>query len=278
MIKLSHCRNCFAVVVLASASTVSAQDVPSAEPAPIVDPTPVNRAPLRPSEEPVPTEVPVPTATAPAQDLVPIQDPVATPVPGVVAPSTPAIAPSTRVMAPSTRVQGRKLDLSENEYDLSSLPQITEGRYNLPKLAAPSIATDNIGNGRTPERFFSDEPERPLPETASERGDSWNWTVCEWAAPNTFSFPRYFEDRMLERHGHRRFGICQPAVSGARFFGSLTMLPYLIATRPGNEPEYTLGYYRAGSNVPGFFQRPPFDRDALIIHSATTAGVMMVFP
>ncbi|MEM1069478.1 MAG: hypothetical protein AAGI63_11320 [Planctomycetota bacterium] len=199
----------------------------------------------------------------PPQEPLPTEDPLATPL----------VSPS-----PLGSQDRPLIGIDEVTYDLSSLPQIKGGRYQLPRLEAPTTSTKEVGNGRTPERFASQEPERALPETASQRVDDWNWTVCEWSAANTYSFPRYYEDRMLERHGHRRWGLAQPAVSGARFFGSTLMLPYLMAVRPGNEPEYTIGYYRPGSPVPGFFQRPPLDRDGVIVQSLTASGVMLIFP
>jgi len=164
--------------------------------------------------------------------------------------------------------------------DIGIVPQIADGRFVLPELAAPSISTDNVGNGRTPDGIRDEDfAMHPLPETADERMMGWNWSVCQWAAPNTFSNPRYFEDRMLERHGHRRFSCyLQPFASGARFVSDTLLLPYEMAIRPGCDCEYTLGYYRPGSQVPGFFQRPPYDRDAVIIQSAYTAGAMIILP
>ena len=123
-----------------------------------------------------------------------------------------------------------------------------------------------------------------MPESGNERADVWNWTICSWAAANTFSNPRYFEDRMLERHGHQRlanhrFGKhLQPVASGARFFATVPMLPYLMTVRDPCDCEYTLGYYHAGSRTPGLLQRPPLDRRALIMESAVVAGVMVAFP
>lgn len=165
-------------------------------------------------------------------------------------------------------------------YDIAMVPKIADGRFLLPELAAPSTSTDDVGNGRTPDGIRDDDfAVHPLPETGDERLQGWNWTVCQWAAPNTFSNPRYYEDRMLERHGHQRFGCyLQPFASGVRFISDTLLLPYEMAIRPGCDCEYTLGYYRPGTQVPGFFQRPPYDRDALIIQSAYTAGAMIILP
>jgi hypothetical protein len=160
------------------------------------------------------------------------------------------------------------------------IPTVQDGHFSLPSLLPPSLSTENIGNGRTPDDFRGqeDSPLEPLPESGSQRGQVWNWSICNWAAANTFSNPRYFEDRMLERHGHKRCGHLQPLVSGARFFATVPMLPYLMTIREPCDCEYTLGYYRPGSAVPAMLQRPPYERHALIIESAAVAGAMIAFP
>ena len=83
---------------------------------------------------------------------------------------------------------------------------------------------------------------------------------------------------MLERHGHERCGHLQPLASGARFFATVPMLPYLMTVREPCDCEYTLGYYRPGSSVPAMLQRPPYERHALIIESAAVAGAIIAFP
>ena len=80
------------------------------------------------------------------------------------------------------------------------LPEVVESRFDLPNLAAASTNTEDIGNGRIPDGFreVADRPVEALPESGSERLEPWNWTVASWEAPNTFSYPLYFEDRMLD--------------------------------------------------------------------------------
>ena len=144
---------------------------------------------------------------------------------------------------------------------------------------APSIATDKIGNGRTPEGFRGGEPPlaQQLPESAPHRFDP-NWTIASWAAANTFSNPLYFQDRMLERHGHERFPKLQPMISGARFFGTVAALPYLMTLSNPCDCEYTLGYFRSGSAAPGLKQCPPWSRRAALVQLAAIAGVIIAFP
>src|SRR5262249_35980113 len=54
-----------------------------------------------------------------------------------------------------------------------------------------------------------------------------------WQASAFCHGPLYFEEVNLERYGYS-FGVLQPAVSGAHFFGTLPLLPYKMAVdRPG---------------------------------------------
>ncbi|MDV6033695.1 MAG: hypothetical protein F9B45_27100 [Phycisphaera sp. RhM] len=152
--------------------------------------------------------------------------------------------------------------------------QIADGKLVLPPIAALTTDTSEIGNGEVPLGFRQGEtvPLIPLPESGIDRGLPWQWTARHWAAPNTFSHPLYFEDRMLERHGHQRYPCLQPLVSGGRFLAQAVSLPYLTAITPPSECQYSLGYYRAGSCVPALKQRPPYQRKA-VVSQATAVGV-----
>ncbi len=164
--------------------------------------------------------------------------------------------------------------------ETSLFPEVVGGQFRLPALTALTTATAQIGNGRTPDSFRGDQPTNviPLPESASERGQPWDWTMAQWAAANTFSYPLYFEDRMLERHGQRRLGKLQPAASMARFLSTFPMLPYLTAVNAPCECEYTLGYYRSGSCAPVMMQRPPWERRAVINEVLWMSGGIAILP
>jgi hypothetical protein len=159
-------------------------------------------------------------------------------------------------------------------------PLVVSGSFELPDLGALSTSTDIVKDGRIPVELRGDEesPTVVLPEDGIQRGSDWQWSVSNWAAADTFSHPRYFEDRMLERHGHQRFPRLQPFVSGARFFTTVPALPYLMAVRPACDYEYSLGYYRSGSRTPGFLQRPPLDRRGVISEAAWVSGAILAFP
>jgi hypothetical protein len=98
-----------------------------------------------------------------------------------------------------------------------------------------------------------------------------------WIAPEMCHRPLYFEEINLERHG-LSFGIAQPAVSSAQFFGRTLALPYLIAAQPPRECVYTLGHDRPGTCVPYTLYIPPWDWKAVTTESAVVAGAILLFP
>ncbi len=159
------------------------------------------------------------------------------------------------------------------------IARVQNGRFVLPAIAGPSMDMKSIGNGRVPEGFRSGDPgpTRLLPETSEFRGTEY-WTMSYWAAANTDSNPRYFEDRMLERHGHERFPKLTPLIAGARFFTTVPMLPYLMTVSNPCQPESTLGYFRSGSAAPGLRQRPPYSTKASLVEAGVVAGVIVAFP
>jgi hypothetical protein len=158
------------------------------------------------------------------------------------------------------------------------IPQAVNGSFLLPALDAPSTTVDAGERGQVPKDFRDDQtvPVIPLPESGTQREAPWNWTVLNWEAPNTFSNPRYFEDRMLERHGHQRCGHLQPLASGTRFFLTIPMMPYLMTVSEPCECEYTLGYFRPGSRAPALFQRPPYERRALVMEGLAASGLVLL--
>lgn len=160
------------------------------------------------------------------------------------------------------------------------LPQLSGAELALPPIMAATTDLRAIGNGSTPKEFRRDDatPLTDIPESGAGRDPAWVATTYQFAAANTFSHPRYFEDRMLERHGHERHPHLTPLISGARFFATVPMLPYLMTVRPPCECEYQLGYFRPGDCVYPYIQRPPYQRDAVINQAAATAGASIAFP
>ena len=184
--------------------------------------------------------------------------------------------------APETGVNGllTQQEIDQQEIRSNFVPEAIDGRFVLPKLDAPSTTVESTPGRRTPQDYREEQVAQvmPLPEVATQRGIPWNWTVVNWAAADTFSNPRYFEDRMLERHGQECRWHLQPLASGSRFFLTVPMLPYLMTVSNPCECEYTLGYYRSGSCSPALKQRPPYERNAMIVEGLVASGLIIGFP
>lgn len=150
----------------------------------------------------------------------------------------------------------------------------------IPALIAPTTDVSQIGNRNLPKDFGGENltARIPLPEGFADREPEWALTAYFWQAPNTFSHPLYFEEVMLERHGHERYRALQPMISGAKFFATLPMLPYLMTVQPACDFDYHLGYFRPGSCAPPLLQRPPYERRAAINQAAATAGAFLAIP
>lgn len=161
------------------------------------------------------------------------------------------------------------------------LPTIVEGgRLTLPPITTATTATSEIGNGSLPKSYTGAEgtAEEVLREQINQRDAAWAISQYQFAAANTFSHPLYFEDVMLERHGHERFPKLTPMISGARFFATVPMLPYLMTVRPACDCEYKMGHFRVGDCVYPYIQRPPYERNAVIVEAAAIAGASIALP
>ncbi|MDA9778850.1 hypothetical protein N9D38_10440 [Rubripirellula sp.] len=160
------------------------------------------------------------------------------------------------------------------------IPQAVNGSFKLPELQAPSTVQDLDRLTQVPKDFRNEQtvPSVVLPESGVERDPNWDLTTIHWEAANTFSSPRYFEDRMLERHGREPLGKLQPLASGARFFTTIPLLPYLMTVSEPQEKEYSLGYYRSGDSVPALRQRPPYERKAVVAETAAVSGLFLLVP
>lgn len=182
------------------------------------------------------------------------------------------------LLPPSTRENNGVRSVGD-QFEMA-LPEVVDGRFVMPPLWVATLDTRTVGNGRRPDSFrsASQTPRMPLPESAFDRSIVWNPVHRTWVASGNYSHPLYFEDRMLERHGHVRWGCLQPLASGARFFSSIALLPYLASIEHPCECRYSMGYLRTGSCTPAFVQRPPWDREAFVAQSISTAGGLWIFP
>ena len=160
------------------------------------------------------------------------------------------------------------------------LPRIVDGQFVMPAMITATTDTEQIGNGRRPDTFRkpSQTPRMPLPESSLQRSIVWSPMLRTWAASGNFSHPLYFEDRMLERHGHVRWGYLQPIVSGGRFVANSLLLPYYTSIQHPCDCQYAVGYFRAGSPAPALFQRPPWDRRAIVSQSIASVAGLWILP
>ena len=98
-----------------------------------------------------------------------------------------------------------------------------------------------------------------------------------WQPTELWYRPLYFEDANLERYGYR-YGVAQPAVSAAHFFGRVPFIPYLRGAQPARGEVAALGPRRPGSPdmVPTRASFVPSPRGALYQAGATVGGAFIV--
>lgn len=118
-----------------------------------------------------------------------------------------------------------------------------------------------------------DQPVVPL-----DLSRDWNYSQFSWVAPGLGHRPLYFEDAPLERYGQTIHPTLQPVFSAARFFFSVSALPYKMTLDPPNKFQYTLGYYRPGSHAPYLRQRLPWDTRAALVEAGVIAGLILLIP
>jgi hypothetical protein len=75
----------------------------------------------------------------------------------------------------------------------------------------------------------------------------------EWhPSPEGLTFchqPLYFEEVNLERYG-RSWGVLQPAVSVAKFYGRIPALPYMVFAQPARRCTYHAHWSLPGYRIP----------------------------
>ena len=99
-----------------------------------------------------------------------------------------------------------------------------------------------------------------------------------WRPANICHLPLYFEDAMLERHGHVRWGCAQPLASGVKFLSTLPLLPYITTLHPKCEPRYTLGHFRPGSCAPALKDHLPWDQRAAVVETVSLGAFFWAAP
>jgi hypothetical protein len=260
-------------------------------------PRPWDISPPGPSLESPPTESPwVESSPADAEEAHPAPTPTeadaagsqwpgsvetATEVLQDVAPPPPGSETQGPGAGPEGAVQGPGGMMADDPY-----------ASELRRLLRPITQVDTTVSG-APGQFHPDVPdkdERPRLPRAAElfaqdapqvhgagRTRPWPELLALWEAPGLAHHPLYFEEVNLERYGYS-FGLAQPVVSAAHFFGRIPALPYLATVDPPHRCVYTLGHYRPGSCAPLAWNLVPFDPLAAAVQGGVVTGLVYLIP
>lgn len=168
------------------------------------------------------------------------------------------------------------------EAKLEETPSIPRSKEPLrvKSLQTPNTSIAGIGTGTTPEDATEGRLPSPMPlPFGPDREAGWSVKIKHWVAPAYCHQPTYYEDVMLEHHGHERCPPMQPLLSGARFYTGVFFTPYLAYMRPPLKDIPNTGNYRPGSCAPALRQRAPYDSGAIKFQAAATAtGVLALQP
>ncbi|MCC6510242.1 MAG: hypothetical protein IT423_14150 [Pirellulaceae bacterium] len=153
-------------------------------------------------------------------------------------------------------------------------PQLPIGRINIGVQAKPFK-----GNGDKP-KDQSQAALGDLPSVTAASAEQWPWTMGTNARPTAADVmyrPLYFEEVNLERYGRSR-GPLQPAVSAARFFGTIPALPYAMTVRHPGQVNYWRWPYPSGWMAPRVRELPPLEPGAAIVEASAVTGMFFLVP
>lgn len=180
---------------------------------------------------------------------------------------------------------GSKEDADRGDADSGEATQSDERRRQLNpdqgrplsvEVVAINVGKVDVGTGVLPEGANRTTATTSYLPTGVERGAMF--TCVHWQASLVCHFPLYFEDAMLERHGHVRWGHLQSLASGVKFYSTIPMMPYLRTLRPKHECVYQVGHYRAGSCAPVLKDHIPYDKHAAVVEGLSLAGFFWAMP
>jgi hypothetical protein len=154
--------------------------------------------------------------------------------------------------------------------------EIAKVPITLAPLVTPNTIVAGIGTGALPEDMVAGRLPNPIGlPTGTTRSNPHLSETKAWVPGGFCHQPLYWENPMLERHGHQTHPMLQPAISGVRFYGTFLVLPYLATLRDPLADVHTLGAYRPGSPAPALRYRAHYDSKALrnqvIMSGAATA-------
>jgi len=179
----------------------------------------------------------------------------------------------------SPKLDGPALDAPAKIEESPSIPRSKEP-LRVGALSIPNTSIAGIGTGTTPEDATDGRLPDPMPlPYGPDREAGWSVKTKHWVAPVYCHQPTYYEDVMLEHHGHERCVVLQPVLSGARFYTGIFFTPYLATLRPPLQDIPSTGHYRPGSCAPALRQRAPYDPTAMKVQAAAAAaGVVALQP
>jgi hypothetical protein len=119
-------------------------------------------------------------------------------------------------------------------------------------------------------------PEECVIDSAVYHGRHFAQSNFQWKASAVATKAAYFEDVQLERYGHTVSPGLQPIISGAKFFGTIPILPYKMGVIPPNECVYTLGHYRVGRRSPYMVEPFPISPRGALFQAGAVAGVLAI--
>ena len=147
-------------------------------------------------------------------------------------------------------------------------------------LSIPNTSVVGVGTTQVPVDMTQGRLPAPIPlPFGPDRYDGWSYSNKGWVPPAFCHQPTYYEDIMLENHGHETCPPLQPILSGARFYSGVFFTPYFYCLNGPLQDVSSVGRYRPGSVAPGLRQRPPYDPHALGTQALSTgAGVLLLRP
>jgi hypothetical protein len=147
-------------------------------------------------------------------------------------------------------------------------------------LTIPNTSVAGIGTSQIPVDSTQGRLPAPIPlPFGPDRPEGWSYSNKRWIPPVFCHQPTYYEDIMLENHGHERYPAIQPMISGARFYTGVFLTPYFYCLNGPFEDVSSVGRYRPGTAAPGLRQRPVYSPHAIGTQAvATGTGVWLLRP
>ncbi len=135
---------------------------------------------------------------------------------------------------------------------------------------------------RTPAQSAFDQaakmPENGVRTTKSELADAeWEPGCASWTAAQFHTNPLYFEQINFERYQTNVPAWTRPAISYAKFIGTIPVLPYKIGEHGPRERMYTIGHHPEGQ-LPSRKSHAGLSPRGVLYQGAATTGLIFVVP